>query len=215
MEVPEDTPKNKNAREQIKIKRRKAVFDKTQQTKEEYFAGGFDGYVLFAFAVSRGSLTSRESPASSSQANTSLSPSSRRSSPASPARLPSLSTAPSSKFVFSLLAPSIANPSQVLHDCQSRLRSIPELLAPSIVEPWLRKYQVLPGRTHPEMAGMGHGGYILATTRVFNDAEANSVSMGRRQARRRKVEADQLKAEQDAAGAAEVAAAPAVAAVVE
>lgn len=49
MEVPEGTPKNKSAREQTKIKRRKAVFDKTQQTREEYFAGGFDGCVPSRF----------------------------------------------------------------------------------------------------------------------------------------------------------------------
>lgn len=67
------------------------------------------------------------------------------------------------------------------------MRPVPDYLSPTIVEPWLRKYQVLPGRTHPEMQGMGHGGYILTSTRVFDDPSANS-SVTRRKTKR-KIEA--------------------------
>lgn len=67
------------------------------------------------------------------------------------------------------------------------MRPIRDFLSPSIVEPWLRKYQVLPGRTHPEMQGMGHGGYLLISTRVFDDPSANS-SVSRKKTKR-KIEA--------------------------
>lgn len=67
-----------------------------------------------------------------------------------------------------------------------KLRDAPDFLAPSISEPWLRKYQVLPGRTHPEMAGMQHGGYILSATRVFDDETANSFASATRANKRRK-----------------------------
>lgn len=61
------------------------------------------------------------------------------------------------------------------------LKSDPSFLSPTIIEPWLRQYQVLPGRTHPEMSGMGHGGYLLNCFRVFDDEEAISVTAsGRR-----------------------------------
>ncbi|CAH7666366.1 Gcd10p family-domain-containing protein [Phakopsora pachyrhizi] len=36
----------------------------------------------------------------------------------------------------------------------------------TISEPWLRKYQVLPGRTHPEMNGTHSGGFILTAIKV-------------------------------------------------
>ena len=51
---------------------------------------------------------------------------------------------------------------------------MPDILNPTILEPWMRQYQVLPGRMHPEMNGIGHGGYILHATRVFDEPSANS-----------------------------------------
>ncbi|KAK8585173.1 hypothetical protein V6N13_139108 [Hibiscus sabdariffa] len=38
-----------------------------------------------------------------------------------------------------------------------------------ISEPWLRKYQVLPSRTHPCMQMSRTGGYILSGTRMYTD----------------------------------------------
>lgn len=52
------------------------------------------------------------------------------------------------------------------------LRSNPSFISVTIHEPWLRKYQVLPGRTHPEMNGMAHGGFYLSAIRVFDDENA-------------------------------------------
>ena len=45
LEVAENTPKSKSIREQSKIRKRKATFDKMQQTRDEFFKGGFDGFV--------------------------------------------------------------------------------------------------------------------------------------------------------------------------
>ena len=52
------------------------------------------------------------------------------------------------------------------HMTQSR-----DYLAPTLTEPTLRKYQVLPGRMHPEMNGLPASGYILSATRVLADDE--------------------------------------------
>lgn len=82
---------------------------------------------------------------------------------------------------------------QTLYDLQSRLRAHPEFLSPSIHEPFLRRYQVLPGRTHPEMNGLGSTGCILQAYRVY-DAEVNSYAAKKRQTmaanKRRKLEAE-------------------------
>ncbi|EPQ60453.1 Gcd10p-domain-containing protein [Gloeophyllum trabeum ATCC 11539] len=50
---------------------------------------------------------------------------------------------------------------QVLADLQSQMRQIPHYLAPAVTEVWLRRYQVLPGRTHPFMNMSGSGGFLL------------------------------------------------------
>ncbi|GAA6051958.1 hypothetical protein JCM3770_002984 [Rhodotorula araucariae] len=61
-----------------------------------------------------------------------------------------------------------------------RLRQHPAILAPTIHEPFLREYQVLPGRAHPQMQGMASGGFVLSMLRVWENDDANSVGMGRR-----------------------------------
>jgi hypothetical protein len=38
------------------------------------------------------------------------------------------------------------------------------------------------------MQGLGHGGFILACTRVIDDAAANSVTAGGRRQKKRKIE---------------------------
>ncbi|CAM0140954.1 tRNA (adenine(58)-N(1))-methyltransferase non-catalytic subunit trm6 [Umbelopsis sp. WA50703] len=38
-----------------------------------------------------------------------------------------------------------------------------------LTESWLREYQVLPGRTHPEMTTSGGGGYVLSAIRVLDE----------------------------------------------
>lgn len=55
----------------------------------------------------------------------------------------------------------------ILHNLQNKLRSTPGYLAPTVTESWLRRYQVLPGRTHPTMTTSGTGGYILHAIKVY------------------------------------------------
>lgn len=54
----------------------------------------------------------------------------------------------------------------VLAQTLNGMRSRPEYLAPSLTESFMRRYQVLPGRTHPTMSTSGTGGYLLHTLRV-------------------------------------------------
>ena len=61
---------------------------------------------------------------------------------------------------------------QPLVEAHSKLRGDEEFINISVTEPWLRKYQVLPGRTHPEMTTSSTGGYILHALRVFGDKQA-------------------------------------------
>lgn len=56
---------------------------------------------------------------------------------------------------------------QPLIDLQAKLRSLPEWLAPNMTEAWLRQYQVLPGRTHPNMVMSGSGGYLLHAIKML------------------------------------------------
>jgi tRNA (adenine-N(1)-)-methyltransferase non-catalytic subunit len=64
---------------------------------------------------------------------------------------------------------------------QSLMTSTDEsVLNPTIVEPWLRQYQVLPGRTHPEMNGTPHGGYLLHGIKVIDaTAGVKAISAGK------------------------------------
>ena len=56
---------------------------------------------------------------------------------------------------------------QILADLQTKMRAVPHYLCPSITEAWLRRYQVLPGRTHPTMVTSGTGGFILHAIKVY------------------------------------------------
>ncbi|KAI0304743.1 Gcd10p-domain-containing protein [Russula brevipes] len=56
---------------------------------------------------------------------------------------------------------------QIVSDLQVTLRTDPQYLAPSISESWLRRYQVLPGRTHPVMTTSGGGGYLLHAIKMY------------------------------------------------
>ncbi|GAA6025096.1 hypothetical protein JCM11491_004779 [Sporobolomyces phaffii] len=66
-----------------------------------------------------------------------------------------------------------------LFPCLMSLRSNPSILQPTIHEPFLRRYQVLPGRCHPEMAGLTTGGgFLLSCLRVVDLGGVNSVRVG-------------------------------------
>ncbi|KDR85722.1 hypothetical protein GALMADRAFT_1325199 [Galerina marginata CBS 339.88] len=56
--------------------------------------------------------------------------------------------------------------SEVVVDLQAKMRNIPQFLCPTVTEAWLRRYQVLPGRTHPMMAMSGSGGFILQAIKM-------------------------------------------------
>ncbi|KAJ7040317.1 Gcd10p family-domain-containing protein [Mycena alexandri] len=56
---------------------------------------------------------------------------------------------------------------QILSDLHAKLRALPEYLGPSLTEVWLRRYQVLPGRTHPTMNTSGTGSFILHAIKVY------------------------------------------------
>jgi len=67
-----------------------------------------------------------------------------------------------------------ANPSSsvVVADSQNQLSRMmretkTEFIQITISEPWLRAYQVLVGRTHPEMSGTHHGGFIFSAIKVI------------------------------------------------
>ncbi|KAI5120856.1 hypothetical protein M0805_007043 [Coniferiporia weirii] len=77
---------------------------------------------------------------------------------------------------------------QVVTDVQARMRSSSEYLGPSITEGWLRRYQVLPGRTHPTMSTTGSGGYVLHAIKVYDDPSANAVAISRSKSKKRKTD---------------------------
>jgi len=72
---------------------------------------------------------------------------------------------------------------QIVVDLQAKLRTMPQYLCPTVSEPWLRRYQVLPGRTHPTMAMSGSGGFVLNAIKIYDDPTASHALMQRRQKR--------------------------------
>lgn len=62
------------------------------------------------------------------------------------------------------------------HVLQKDLR----VLAPTLMETRVRKYQTLPGRFHPHMTMRGGGGYVLWGTRVFPSENVNAVKISRK-----------------------------------
>ena len=53
----------------------------------------------------------------------------------------------------------------------------------TVSESWLRNYQVLPGRTHPEVLMSGGGGYILTGIYVDNSNDQNGSSSSNKKPR--------------------------------
>lgn len=58
---------------------------------------------------------------------------------------------------------------QPLAACMHKLQASKLAISLQISEPWLREYQVLPSRTHPNMQMSGFGGYILSGIRIHNN----------------------------------------------
>ncbi|WFD20583.1 tRNA (adenine(58)-N(1))-methyltransferase non-catalytic subunit trm6 [Malassezia caprae] len=57
---------------------------------------------------------------------------------------------------------------QPLVEAQARMRANPAFVNVSVTEPWLRRYQVLPQRTHPDMMTSASAGYILHGIRILD-----------------------------------------------
>ncbi|KAG6900507.1 hypothetical protein C0993_009460 [Termitomyces sp. T159_Od127] len=76
---------------------------------------------------------------------------------------------------------------QILTDLQTQMRATTQYLSPNITETWLRRYQVLPGRTHPTMNTSGSGGYLLHAYKIYDDPNASSVLMHRHKPKKPKL----------------------------
>ncbi|KAI0756365.1 Gcd10p-domain-containing protein [Daedaleopsis nitida] len=68
---------------------------------------------------------------------------------------------------------------QVVTNLQNQLRDLSGYLGPAVTEGFLRRYQVLPGRTHPMMNASGSGGFILHVIKIYDDPTASSVMVHR------------------------------------
>jgi len=73
---------------------------------------------------------------------------------------------------------------QILIDLQAKMKSAEGYLGANITEAWKRKYQVLPGRTHPMMNMSGTGGYILHAFKIFDDPDAEAILIHRQKKRK-------------------------------
>jgi len=83
---------------------------------------------------------------------------------------------------------------QILADLQAKIRTMPGYLGPTVSEAWLRRYQVLPGRTHPMMNTSGSGGFLFNVTKVYDDPSASSV-MAHRQHKKPRLEVAMIESE--------------------
>ncbi|KAF8204077.1 Gcd10p family-domain-containing protein [Pholiota molesta] len=63
----------------------------------------------------------------------------------------------------------------IIVELQAKLRNVPQYLCPTVSETWLRRYQVLPGRTHPMMAMSGSGGFLCHATKIYDDPNARGA----------------------------------------
>ncbi|KAF9984866.1 tRNA (adenine(58)-N(1))-methyltransferase non-catalytic subunit trm6, partial [Entomortierella chlamydospora] len=87
---------------------------------------------------------------------------------------------------------------EALLETSTWMRKCPDLLAPQLTESWLRKSQVLPGRTHPEMSTWGSGGCLLTATRVLDQPVQAALTKRERAAMEKKnAEAKKLKRERE------------------
>ncbi|KAG0300847.1 tRNA (adenine(58)-N(1))-methyltransferase non-catalytic subunit trm6 [Dissophora globulifera] len=83
---------------------------------------------------------------------------------------------------------------EALLETSTWMRRCPDLLAPQVTESWLRKSQVLPGRTHPEMSTWGSGGSLLTATRVIDQPVQAALTKRERMAlEKRNAEAKKAK----------------------
>ena len=87
---------------------------------------------------------------------------------------------------------------EALLETSTWMRKSSELLAPQLTESWLRKSQVLPGRTHPEMSTWGGGGCLLTATKIIDFPVQAAMTKRERLAMEKKnAEAKKLKRERE------------------
>ncbi|KAF8466509.1 Gcd10p-domain-containing protein [Gautieria morchelliformis] len=72
---------------------------------------------------------------------------------------------------------------QNLAKLHADMRGQAHFLAPNITEAWTRRYQVLPGRTHPLMTTSGSAGFLLHAIKIYNDPNASAAEPARKVAR--------------------------------
>jgi tRNA (adenine-N(1)-)-methyltransferase non-catalytic subunit len=100
---------------------------------------------------------------------------------------------------------------EALLETSTWMRRCPDLLAPQLTESWLRKSQVLPGRTHPEMSTWGTGGSLLTATKVIDQPVQAALTKRERLAMEKKnAEAKKLKRAREEAESAASSLAPVV-----
>ncbi|KAI9497189.1 hypothetical protein BDB00DRAFT_18926 [Zychaea mexicana] len=75
---------------------------------------------------------------------------------------------------------------EVLLEAAHYMRRSTEFLAVDITESSLRQYQVLPGRTHPEMTTSAGGGYLLSALKIIDSPIDMSQVYKENNARRKK-----------------------------
>jgi len=85
------------------------------------------------------------------------------------------------KMVYQFLAPSgqfviYSDTVTPLLDCYQYLKTNSLAVCVNITESWLRRYQVLPDRTRPEMNASGYGGYLLSGTKAIFGCQAEAAS---------------------------------------
>ncbi|KAH9923664.1 Gcd10p-domain-containing protein [Fomitopsis serialis] len=142
---PSEPPGNvKSDAQKARLNKRKVVNEALAQTREELFAGEFDGLVV-ASEYDPFSILQQLSPYLAGSANIIV----------------------HSPYIQAICNKFTDRWHQVVTDLQNQLRDLPQFLGAAVTEMWLRRYQVLPGRTHPLMNMSGSGGFILHTIKMY------------------------------------------------
>ncbi|KAF9785778.1 Gcd10p-domain-containing protein [Thelephora terrestris] len=141
-----------------RISKRRAVVDQLDASRQDFFSGEFDG-LLVSSEYDPWSILEMTYPYISGSASIVFH------CPHLQARLPM-------EFSF------------ILVDLQAKMKAAGGYLGMNITEAWKRKYQVLPGRTHPLMNMSGTGGYILHALKIFDDPNAQAILIHRQKKRK-------------------------------
>lgn len=89
---------------------------------------------------------------------------------------------------------------QPLIEAHVQLRAMHSLVNVSVTEPWQRRYQVLPGRMHPEMMTSASAGYILHGIRVLTEEDTSRAMSNQSQDLQSTHQAKRVRVDNDSAG---------------